>query len=195
MVIVALSVPFAFGLPVTVTLRLVAGTGFTVCVKVVDVLVEKLVSPAYTAVIEWLPTLRDEIEYVAEPDEVVPLPKVVPPSLKVTFSPLDIEPPDTVAVKVSELPYVDGLVPEVNEMLVAVLALPTNNDPVPVAALLEFVTVKLVVPAGVVAEVVMVKVEEVPPPVTGFGENEAIAPFGKVVDMERVTDGLLPEPE
>src|SRR5438105_3092393 len=40
---------------------------FTVCVSVALVLVAKLVSPLYTAVMLWLPTLRLDVTHVVDP--------------------------------------------------------------------------------------------------------------------------------
>jgi hypothetical protein len=56
----------------------------TVTVFADDVLPEKLPSPAYTAVIVWLPAVRFDFESVACPDDTEPVPSVVEPSLNVT---------------------------------------------------------------------------------------------------------------
>ena len=53
-------------------------------IRIEDVEVAKLVSPPYTAVKEWLPTLSVEIFNVAIPPDSVPVPIVVAPSLNVT---------------------------------------------------------------------------------------------------------------
>ena len=59
---------------------------------------------------EWAPVLSDEVANVAtsgEPADRVPLPRLVDPSLNVTV-PVGMAPlPATVAVKVTELPYVE----------------------------------------------------------------------------------------
>jgi hypothetical protein len=69
------------------------------------VLVTKLVSPAYTAVIECDPTDSALVLNVAVPPLSVPVPIVVRPSLKVTL-PLGVPAPGavalTVAVKVTD---------------------------------------------------------------------------------------------
>jgi hypothetical protein len=55
----------------------------------------------------WLPTLREEVDRVAVPELSVPVPSVVPPSLKVTV-PLGEPAPgdctDTDAVNVTDCP-------------------------------------------------------------------------------------------
>lgn len=89
---------------------------FTVWEKFDDVLVLKLVSPLYTAVIWlWLPTLRLVVVHVAwpEPRVCVPQPVMVePPSRKFTV-PLRAPEPGavtlTVAVNVTDWPNTDGL--------------------------------------------------------------------------------------
>ncbi len=43
-----------------------------------------MVSPPYTAVIEWSATASAEVANVALPELIVPVPSVVDPSLKVT---------------------------------------------------------------------------------------------------------------
>ena len=97
---------------------------FTVCPPLrVPVLPEKLESPLYTAVMVWLPAVRDVVAKVAVAVPPLPLsvpePIVTPPSLKSTVPDGVFEPPDlvTVAVKVTESPYVEGL-PEVATVVV-----------------------------------------------------------------------------
>ncbi len=81
----------------------------------------KLELAPYTAVMEWLPTLRVEVEKVATPEDKVPVPSVVVPSLKVTV-PVGTAVPGalatTVAVKVTDWPGFDGLSEEVTELVV-----------------------------------------------------------------------------
>lgn len=78
------------------------------CVKAVLVLVKNAASPAYVAVIEWLPGPRAEVLNEACPLAIVPLPSTVAPSLKVTVPPgVPVAMPDTfvtVAVKVTDAP-------------------------------------------------------------------------------------------
>ena len=83
----------------------------TTCVNTLDVLVRKLASPLYTAVIECEPTVNVLVANVATPLPTLPVPKVVAPSLNVTrplvaiaVTPLVL----TVAVKVTESPLVEG---------------------------------------------------------------------------------------
>ena len=58
----------------------------TVCVKIVEVLVEKPEAPLYTAVMEWDPAASVEVVSVATPEplSVTALPRAVDPSLNVT---------------------------------------------------------------------------------------------------------------
>lgn len=88
-------------------------------------LVRKLELPPYTAVIEWLPLFKFEIEKVACPDEFKVLePSVLVPSLKVTV-PVGTAVPGalatTVAVKVTDWPLFDGLSEDVTVVVVASL--------------------------------------------------------------------------
>lgn len=64
----------------------------------------KLASPVYKAVIGSFPAWRDDVEKVALPDAVMPVPITAEPFLKVTVSPSGIPPPDevTLAVKVTD---------------------------------------------------------------------------------------------
>ena len=78
----------------------------TVWVSAAEVLVVKLVSPPYTAVMLWSPTASAEVVKLAVPLVRVPVPSVVSPSMKVTL-PVGVPLPDeeaTVAVKVTESP-------------------------------------------------------------------------------------------
>jgi hypothetical protein len=98
---------------------------FTVCVRMLDVLVLKLPSPPYTAVIECEPTLRVLVANVATPEpSSVPVPTVVAPSLKVTV-PVGIPEPGalavTVAVKVTDCPNEEGFALEVRAVVVGSL--------------------------------------------------------------------------
>ena len=94
----------------------------TTCVKLVEVLVLKLPSPPYTALMMWLETDSDEIANVARPELSAPVPKVVAPSLNVTV-PVGVTKPDTcvtAAVNVTDWPNTEGLTDE----LTVVVALP-----------------------------------------------------------------------
>jgi len=95
----------------------------TVCVNADDVLVAKLASPPYTAVMLWLPLERVEVENVATPAPFsVPMPSVVAPSLKVTVPVGLPEPGDTakiVAVKETDWPKTEGLAEDVRDVVLA----------------------------------------------------------------------------
>src|SRR5712691_11100062 len=154
------------------------------------------------AVIEWLPTDREEVAKVAAPPLSVPVPRVVKPSLKVTV-PLGVPAPGatglTVAVKITDWPNTEGLAEEVT--VVVVSALLTVNVPLPVARSLVDVaalTAKVVVPAGVALVVLTVSVDifelSAGANETGFGENKAVAPAGSDVVMLRVTVKAPVEP-
>jgi hypothetical protein len=85
----------------------------TVCVKIVEVLVEKPEAPLYTAVMEWDPAASVEVVSVATPEplSVTALPRAVDPSLNVT-EPVGVWPPAfavTVAVNVTGVPESEGL--------------------------------------------------------------------------------------
>ena len=61
-------------------------TWLTFCVMAVDVLPLKLLSPPYTAVMEWLPAVSDAVVIVAMPLALsVPVPMIVTLSLNVTL--------------------------------------------------------------------------------------------------------------
>jgi hypothetical protein len=96
---------------------------FTTWLNPDDVLVLKLPSPPYTAVIVCVATLSPLVLKVAWPPLSVPVPKVIPPSLNVTVPP-GVPLPGalalTVAVKVTPWPHTDGLAEELT--LVVVLA-------------------------------------------------------------------------
>ena len=93
----------------------------TTWVKSGDVLVMKLTSPPYTAVMLWLPAVSAEVVKVATPPLSVPGPSVLAPSLKVTV-PVGVPAPGgtavTVAVKVTDWPKVDGLLLETTTVVV-----------------------------------------------------------------------------
>ena len=109
-----------------VTVVVVAGE-FTTWFTALDVLVWKLPSPPYTAVMEWLPTLSVVVLNVAVPPLSVPVTIVVTPSLNVTL-PVGVPAPGatdaTVAVNVTDCPKLDGFRLDVS--VVAVFALFTN---------------------------------------------------------------------
>jgi hypothetical protein len=85
---------------------------FTTWLRAELVLVLKSSSPPYTAVIEWDPTDKVDVENVAWPPLSVPVPSVVAPSLNVTV-PVGVPLPEpdaaTVAVNVTDCPNTDGL--------------------------------------------------------------------------------------
>jgi hypothetical protein len=112
----------AFGADVSVV---VVVPLLTVCVSVVDVLLVKLPSPSYAAVMACDPAASVELENVAWPPALsVPVPNVVVPSLNVTV-PVGVPLPGavaaTVAVNVTACPKTDGFTDEVTDVLVAAL--------------------------------------------------------------------------
>ena len=84
-----------------VGLVVMIGAPATVCVTALLVLPVKLLSPAYTAVMLWLPAVRAAVLNVAVVPLIVPVPSVVLPSLNVT---VPVAPLVTVAVNVTEPP-------------------------------------------------------------------------------------------
>jgi hypothetical protein len=98
----------------------------TTCVRAGDdVLVRKLLSPLYTAVILCEPAARDDVVRVAWPARLtVPVPIVLLPSLNVTI-PDAVPAPGavaaTVAVNVTLWPNTEGLAEEVSDVLVPAL--------------------------------------------------------------------------
>src|SRR5438132_8996427 len=97
------------------------GAASTCCVNTGEVLVVKLLSPPYTAVIECDPTESAAVVNVATPPESVPVPSVVAPSLKVTV-PVAVPEPGatalTVAVSVMDSPEIDGVCEEFTAVVV-----------------------------------------------------------------------------
>ena len=93
-------------------------TVLIVCGSAAEVLPLKLLSPAYTAVMECVPTPKDEVENVAVPLTSVPAPNVPPPSMKVTMLVGVPEPETTLAVNITELPTFAGLRDEVSTVTV-----------------------------------------------------------------------------
>lgn len=87
--------------------------GFTCCVRIVEVLPETSLVPAYTAVIELLPTVKVPLANVATPAESVALPRTALPFMNVTL-PVGV-PADavTVAVNVTDCPLVEGFADDV----------------------------------------------------------------------------------
>jgi len=163
---------------------------FTTWVRVLEVLVPKLASPPYTAVIECEATESAAVANVATPDPLsVPVPSVVAPSLNVTV-PVGVPPlPVTVAVKVTDCPNTEGFCEDVS---VVVLGLTTTRVAVVVTepplqlevlAPASAFTVNVDEPAGVAPVVLIVKVEVwlLPVLVTGLGLNAAVAPVGSPV--------------
>jgi hypothetical protein len=85
------------------------------CERAEDVLVVKLVSPPYTAVIACVVKERVEVVKLAWPELSVPVPITFEPSLKVTV-PVGVPAPGlaalTVAVNVTDWPNTDGFADE-----------------------------------------------------------------------------------
>ena len=83
---------------------------FTACVKTGEMLPVKFPLPGYTAVIECEPAASAEVVKVAWPLFNKWVPRVVPPSLKVTLPAGTPVPEDgeTVAVNVTDCPRVEG---------------------------------------------------------------------------------------
>src|ERR1039457_4264675 len=81
-------------------------TMFTTCFSVFDVLPEQVESPAYTALIEVVPTFSVEIVKLAEPRLKIPDPNTVLAFMNVTVSPSGGAPTaeETTAVKVTACP-------------------------------------------------------------------------------------------
>jgi len=107
----------------------------TVCVKMLEVLVLKLESPPYTAVIECDVTDRALVLNVAWPPLNGPVPKVVAPSLKVTVpvgEPAPGEFTDTVAVNVTDCPEKEGFGEALTVVVVAALVILKAEDVAPV---------------------------------------------------------------
>jgi hypothetical protein len=94
----------------------------TVCVRAVEVLPVKLVSPPYTAVIECVPPDSADVVSVAVPPLSVPVPSVVPPSWNVTV-PASVPVADdvTLAVRVRAVPKMEGLFDEVTVVVLVAL--------------------------------------------------------------------------
>src|SRR5579859_8064069 len=90
-------------------------------VKTSEVLVVKLASPPYTAVILWLPAANPLVEKLATPALSVPVPSVLVLSLKVTV-PVGVPAPGgtavTVAVNITDCPKMDGLLFETTAVVV-----------------------------------------------------------------------------
>src|SRR5262249_61580713 len=91
----------------------------TVCGSVVEMLLEKLVSPPKATVIAWLATARAAVLKVAVPLASVAVPKVVVPSRKVAV-PVGVPAPGvaalTVAVRGTDWPNTDGFSDAVRAM-------------------------------------------------------------------------------
>ncbi len=108
----------------------------------------------------------------------------------------------TVAVKETDCPYVEGLVDELTDVVVAVVAAVITKEPLPVArsvADVEACTVKAVVPPGVDVVVLIVKVdvlvESPEAKETGLGEKETTAaPVGNAVVTLRFAVNAPEEP-
>ena len=91
---------------------------FTVWLKLDDVLVAKLVSPPYTAVMLWAVTERDDTNTEHEPDDNVHVFNVVDPSFTVTVPVALVE--LTVAVSDTAWPNTEGFTLDATEVVVAV---------------------------------------------------------------------------
>ena len=90
----------------------------TVMLTAGEVLVAKVVDPPYTAVIECVPAVENEVARVALPELSVPVPIEVVPSMKVTV-PVAVE-GETVAVSVTVAPVAMDVAEEVSAVVVAV---------------------------------------------------------------------------
>ena len=98
---------------------------FTVWVIGLLVLGTKLPSPLYVAVIECDPAVSIFVAKVARPELTVPVPKVVPPSRKVTVPdgfPDAVEGIKIDAVNVTDWPYTDGFCEDATVIVVGVNA-------------------------------------------------------------------------
>jgi hypothetical protein len=93
----------------------------TVWLALGEVLVAKVLSPPYTAVIEWVPTLSELMLNVPCPELRPTLPSVVAPSLNVTV-PVGVPVPGadavTVAVKLTVWPNTEGSGDQLTDVLV-----------------------------------------------------------------------------
>jgi len=87
----------------------------------VPLLESKLVSPLYSALMVWVPTVSVAVSSVATPPDRALVPRVVVPSLKVTVPVGVPAPEDTVAVKTTVCPKVEGFWDEATEVLEAAL--------------------------------------------------------------------------
>jgi len=88
-----------------------------------DVLPVKFESPAYTAVIAFVPGGRVEVVKLAEPPFNAPVPSCVEPSMNVTVSPAGVSPrlKVTVAVNVTACPECEGFSEETKAVVVVPL--------------------------------------------------------------------------
>ena len=68
-----------------------------------------MLSPLYTAIIEWVAAFNEDVTNVATPPLNVPVAIETPPSLNVTVPDGVPTAPVVVAVKVTVSPYIDGL--------------------------------------------------------------------------------------
>jgi hypothetical protein len=95
-----------------------------------DVLVAKVESPAYVALIVSVPFESVDGVKVATPPLNWLVPRTVDPSLKVTVSPFGGDPSEevTVAVKVTACPYAEGFWEDVTAVFVEVRALRLEAD-------------------------------------------------------------------
>src|ERR1051325_1800550 len=95
----------------------------TTWLRAEEVLVLKLLSAPYTAVMEWVATLKAVVLKVVVPPLKVPVPNVAAPSLNVTV-PLGVPAPGktalTLAVKVTDWPDTEGLAEEATLVVVLV---------------------------------------------------------------------------
>src|SRR5258708_33347069 len=103
--------------------------GPTVWVRTPDVLGALLRSPAYAAVMEWLPTESVDVVKPATPPTTATAPSTVDPSLKVTV-PVGLM-PATVAVKVTACPPLLGLAEDTSPVAVRPATARTPLAPLP----------------------------------------------------------------
>ncbi|HKF49957.1 MAG TPA: hypothetical protein VKB38_21520 [Terracidiphilus sp.] len=111
----------------------------TVMLTALDVLVAKVVDPPYTAVIECVPAVENEVASVAFPELSVPVPSEVDPSRNVTV-PVAAE-GETVAVSVTLVPVVVDVDEDVSAVVVAV-----NDDVTVMLTALDVLVAKVVDP-------------------------------------------------
>src|SRR5580658_7967128 len=112
----------------------------TTCDHVLDVLPVKLLSPLYTALTEWSPTVSARVANVALPPWSGDVPRVVEPLLNVTVPAGVPEPCEVaVAVSVTACPKLEGLSDELSVVVVteALVLMITPTVPLRLSALTQ----------------------------------------------------------